>query len=455
MKKIVGIFVVLILLVLANSTIIAQEQYGNGDGNTNALREVEERSSHWDNWFISASLNGLALHAEQDRYYPLGKRIKFGGALTVGKWFNPNFGGRIQFMAGSLQGGNLGYPQPDGYWVHKNYKHHSEYPMGGPWGDANGPNPAYVALYTPIWYDVVTQTYSTNKTPVYCATIWQKFKFYSFTADVLANLSNLFRGYYKEDSWFDAIIFAGLGANRSLDNGVTKPDYINVVAKVGFRFNFNVTNNLAIYLEPQINATEREFDGYAGTALGDAYSSLGLGLQYTFNKGFYDNRQLFKLTADEIDRLNRKINENRYLIERHQDILERQQDMLERLENGNRPIKEVITQIVDNSSLPEYVRFVLDSYRIERSEMPKITEAAAFLKANPGSKLLLVGYADRKTGNPSYNFSLSKKRVDAVAAELRRQGISSNRLIIEWKGDREQPFPQNDWNRVVIMVERK
>jgi outer membrane protein OmpA-like peptidoglycan-associated protein len=82
-------------------------------------------------------------------------------------------------------------------------------------------------------------------------------------------------------------------------------------------------------------------------------------------------------------------------------------------------------------------------------------EAVEFLKANPDRKLLLIGYADKKTGNSTLNLSLSHNRVESVAAELQRQGISANRLIQEWKGDKEQPFSQNDWNRVVILVERK
>jgi len=29
-------------------------------------------------------------------------------------------------------------------------------------------------------------------------------------------------------------------------------------------------------------------------------------------------------------------------------------------------------------------------------------------------------------------------------------GISSDRISIDWKGDTEQPYAENDWNRVAI-----
>jgi len=232
--------------------------------------------------------------------------------------------------------------------------------------------------------------------------------------------------------------------------------YYHFLIRFGLRLNFNVTRNISLYLEPQANGTEKEFDGYGGTAFGDLFLNLGLGFQYTFNKRYTSLNEYAQLTADEIDRLNTKININRNLIENHQDILERQQDLLDRLDkccDDNR--REVVSQVVRTGNLPEYIRFTLDSYRIESSEMQKILEVSDYLRRNPSSRLLIIGYADRRTGNPRYNMDLSRKRVDAVAYELRRLGVSDSRINIEWRGDREQPFPQNDWNRVVIMIERK
>ena len=44
----------------------------------------------------------------------------------------------------------------------------------------------------------------------------------------------------------------------------------------------------------------------------------------------------------------------------------------------------------------------------------------------------------------------------AVAKELiEKYGISSDQITIEWKGSDEQPYGENNWNRVVIMRAEK
>ena len=73
------------------------------------------------------------------------------------------------------------------------------------------------------------------------------------------------------------------------------------------------------------------------------------------------------------------------------------------------------------------------------------------MKANPNATVKIVAYADKKTGTPAYNYTLSEKRAKAVAKALTDEyGISSNRISVEWKGDTEQPYAENDWNRVAI-----
>jgi outer membrane protein OmpA-like peptidoglycan-associated protein len=269
----------------------------------------------------------------------------------------------------------------------------------------------------------------------------------------MANLTNMSRGYDVEKSCFDLIVFAGVGLNYAFDNGVSNPDFYWLTGRLALRANFNLTKNVAIYLEQAAYATDPEFDGYRGTSLGDLYTNTSIGVQYTFNKKVFSIKQV---TMDELDRLNRRVNENRDLIENHQDILERQQKLLDKLGNNHSSTEKNIPVIQKETSLvlPDYVRFALDSYNINKSEYSKIKGIVDFMKDNPKTKVLLVGYADKKTGNPTYNYGLSQKRVEAVLTEIKRLGINENRLIIEWKGDKEQPFDVNEWNRVVIMVER-
>ena len=62
-----------------------------------------------------------------------------------------------------------------------------------------------------------------------------------------------------------------------------------------------------------------------------------------------------------------------------------------------------------------------------RNSMGK--EIAAFLKAEPGVKLHVVGHTD-SVGSFDSNLALSKRRADAVAAVLAKDyGIAANRLV--------------------------
>lgn len=383
-----------------------------------------------NNWFISLGGSANLLTAEQDKEKSVGDRLTFGGALAVGKWFNPNFGMRLQVMGGALKGFN--FQQNRGGELKNRYTHSNDQPR----------------TPYPMGYDYANQSWGNIK--LVDNGFWQEFNYGTATIDLMANLTNLFRGSHKEKNLVDIIPYAGLGYIRAFNNDKTTPGFNGVVAKLGIQASFNINSQWSVFLEPQANLTSSEFDGYVGDAIGDGILNLMVGVQYTINRDFYYPEYLSK---DEIDYLNTKINDNRTLIENHQDILERQQKLLNELEECCEE-KDPAIVTVEDKYLPEYIRFALDSSEIQPSERGKINDAIAYLKSRPESKLLLIGYADKKTGNPSYNLKLSERRVDSVSNAIKQGGISANRLLVEWKGDKEQPYAQNEWNRVVIMVER-
>ncbi|MDR1764347.1 MAG: OmpA family protein [Dysgonamonadaceae bacterium] len=429
------------------------------DYNEGSLYDAVNKDKYGDNWFVSFGANVNLMLGEQDKLAPFGGRIQqaFGGQLTGGKWFNPTFGMRMQVMGGTLSGYQMVKSQitgPHNYYTtggRENIYSHQNQPTiywenGGPTKDKMIELGDLAMFQNPEYWKGVRNIMSGK----YVKGFYQDFTYGTATVDLMANLTTLLRGHYVPDNKFDLIPFAGFGVIHAFDNHKTTISFTSIVAKIGFRANYNFNDKWAIFLEPQANATTAEFDGYQGDVIADAVLNLSLGVQYTFNKNIVPFE---KLASDEIDRLNKKVNENRYLIDQHQDILERHQDLLDRLQKCCEEKPVVTTQIVRNK-LPEYIRFVLDSYKIEISEQKKISDVVEYLKTNPDADLLLVGYADRQTGNPRYNWNLSQKRVEAVFNELKRLGVDPSRLKIEWKGDKEQPFSQNDWNRVVILVER-
>lgn len=86
-------------------------------------------------------------------------------------------------------------------------------------------------------------------------------------------------------------------------------------------------------------------------------------------------------------------------------------------------------------------------------EAAKVAELAAYMQKYSDCKVTLTGYADKGTGNKRINLRLSEGRVNYVANLLRTEyNIDADRIYTEFKGDTEQPFADNDSNRVTVCI---
>mgnify|MGYP002738686595 CR=1 FL=1 len=110
-------------------------------------------------------------------------------------------------------------------------------------------------------------------------------------------------------------------------------------------------------------------------------------------------------------------------------------------------------ETVESVYVPNVVFFRLNSATIDRQQQISVYNTAEYLKTNPNATVQIVAYADRQTGTPDYNMKLSERRAKAVADALTSQyQIDSSRISLDWKGDTEQPYAENDWNRVAIFI---
>ena len=120
---------------------------------------------------------------------------------------------------------------------------------------------------------------------------------------------------------------------------------------------------------------------------------------------------------------------------------------------GNNIDKYVNALIGLRINLRREVFFVINKADIRDSESSKIADIANYLKENKDAKVNVVGYADAGTGNDRINDRLAKKRADIVVkCLLEKYEIAADRISYDSKGAREQPFAENDMNRVTIMI---
>jgi outer membrane protein OmpA-like peptidoglycan-associated protein len=112
---------------------------------------------------------------------------------------------------------------------------------------------------------------------------------------------------------------------------------------------------------------------------------------------------------------------------------------------------KVEPKVEQRESMKNVVFFRLNSSVIDKNQEGNIFNTSEYIKKH-NLPIKVVGYADKKTGTADYNQGLSERRARTVAKRLTDQyGIPTERISIEWKGDTQQPYEINNWNRVVIM----
>ena len=102
----------------------------------------------------------------------------------------------------------------------------------------------------------------------------------------------------------------------------------------------------------------------------------------------------------------------------------------------------------------ENILFLIGQTNIRKSETPKIDHIVSVLKQYPEATVTVSGYADRETGNPSNNMSLSKGRAERVAKALQDAGIAASRIKVEYFGDTQRVSNVPEENRVAVCVTR-
>lgn len=278
-----------------------------------------------------------------------------------------------------------------------------------------------------------------------------KYNYVAPMVDATLNLTNLIGG-FKANRLVDVTLFAGIGANIGFNNDEAKtanndiiaqqfPDYdgaymqylwdgskTRLVGRAGIDVDFNVCERVAIGLELSANT------------LSDKYNSKKAG-----NSDWYFNGLI-----------GAKVNLGKTT---KQKTVPAKVQIVEKI--VEKPVEKVVEKIVYRDRMVEKkaeplrreIFFTIRATQITKDEMVKVEDIANFLKANPNAKVVITGHADKGTGNATINKNLSEKRAKIVADTLKKKfGIAESRISYEAKGDAEQPFAENEKNRVSICI---
>lgn len=278
-----------------------------------------------------------------------------------------------------------------------------------------------------------------------------KYNYVAPMVDATLNLTNLFGG-FKANRLVDLTLFAGIGANIGFNNDEAwtangdilaqqfptyGEDYMQYlwddskarfVGRAGIDVDFNVCERVAIGLELSANT------------LSDKYNSKKAG-----NSDWYFNGLI-----------GAKVNLGKTT---KQKTVPAKVQIVEKI--VEKPVEKVVEKIVYRDRIVEKkaeplrreIFFTIRATQIVKEEMAKVEEIANYLKANPNAKVVITGHADKGTGNATINKNLSEKRAKIVADTLvKNYGIAESRISYEAKGDNEQPFAENEKNRVSICI---
>ncbi len=344
-----------------------------------------------DNWYIGlgGGTNLYMTKAENDADANFGDRLGWMGQLEIGRWNSPNWGTRLV-----IDGGHI--------------KHVANVPFG--------PEQNWLGGHVDVMYDIINA--------------W---------------------GSYNPDRVYSLVPYLGIGYMYGLDEDWKKPNPDGDLFKhqnqtltynVGLINNFKLSQSISLFLELGWRVMQESFDGtgttgdydYDSMFTGTAGIKFGLGGKQDFTPAELMDYNLINDLNSQINRLRA---ENEQLRQRPESCPE---------------CPEVQPTVVSEGVyVPNVVFFRINSSTIDRRQQISVHNTAEYLNANADTKVNIVAYADRQTGTPEYNFALSERRARAVAdALINEYGISSDRISIDWKGDTEQPYAENDWNRVAI-----
>ena len=265
-----------------------------------------------------------------------------------------------------------------------------------------------------------------------------QYKYLHGNIDIMADLSTLFCG-FNPKRVFNGYLFGGVGLNRGFDNDEANAldtrtyelEYLwqegkfLVAGRFGLGCDLRLNDRLAINIEANANALSDKFNSKkAGNC--DWQLNALVGLTIKLGKSYTKTAPVYYEPEPAV-------------------VEQPKPEPVVAKEPEPKPVVVV-------EPMKQNIFFALNSALLQNDQLAKIDAMIKYMEKNPTSKVAVTGYADKETGNPKINMTLSEKRAKNVVEALKAKGIAADRIITSYKGDTVQPYQKPEENRVCICI---
>ncbi|GAB6012550.1 OmpA family protein [Viscerimonas tarda] len=441
------------------------------EANLSAYKTAWAKNRFKDTWSITLGVGAQTVWGEDDRKVDFNRRVTVAPSLTIGKYFSPIWGFRLQLTGGTLHGFNDGQSGTYRKWNtgSKNY-------MGLGVTGTPGYPPAYHGTdgdpdfntWDPQWNTMYPDAFASgdiaggNGAAYYWVPgrdganksfYMQHVKYVAANFDFMFDFLTLI-GHYDPRRAFEITPFAGASVGHVFPH-LNNEFYDVVGVNAGLNARIRLTSKFDLNIEGNATAYPDDFDGQAGdNETLDLVTQAFVGITYKVGKSTWEVAD--PVNYELVQDLNQKINNLRAQLDAVVPCPECPVCPVLPESVGTFAADGTFVPNTENKIskfLPDPVFFRIDKSVIDASEWSKIEKAVDYLTKYPHANVIVTGYADRKTAYPDYNLRLSERRAKIVAKALtEKYGINPLRISINWEGDKIQPFEVNEWNRVVVFV---
>ena len=334
----------------------------------------------WDNWYISLD-GGISLfYSPEDGciFDNFTQRIAPNVGLNFGKWWTPVFGTRIglDYMSANS---STGLTTAFGYQDEVSY------------------NNLYVQKHQGLRPHI----------------------------DGMVDLVNLFGGYSKTRV-YSLVIYGGFGYGYgwAADQPISSGRWDTEI-RGGLINSFHVSKAVDVNIELKVSKFDSSLSQEPTTDFTNLMASANVGIAYKFNERGWE-APVVPIVVPVIPKYSAA--EGDALVARLQEANNRIKELESELVATNETLAQTMNAACVDEAPAFTIYFDINQSAINACNRKVVKAMAAAIKADPNTRYVVTGYADKETGTDAFNAKLREARAKSVYNALVKYGVNPDQL---------------------------